>query len=312
MSRAACAVVDGNLPSDYKPAGQGAQWGHQAEGSGKLADRDSDLQSYWPVRVMRATDRRSLSRSATRALDVLEYFGQMRRPLRAVEIARRLILHPSTTNQLLKTMVESAHLTFEAGTKTYLPSPRLTGFSRWMIDAYGGDERLRHMIGQVHSASGEMVTLTTPNDLFMQVIDYAGFDADDESLDGAERGLRVSMFGSAIGAAYLSALPRPELRRLAGRARIPESEHAAVLEWMARIRQEGFADGPSADGTIWSLAVPLPAASFSVPLVLGLAGPSERVRANLPGLGKILRAAVKDLAEHVTQQGSPAKDATPR
>jgi DNA-binding IclR family transcriptional regulator len=272
-----------------------------------LAEQNSDLKSSWPMRIMRSTDRRSLSRSATRALDVLEYFGQVRRPLRAVEIARRLSLHPSTVNQLLKTMVESAHLAFDATTKTYLPSPRLTRFSRWMIDTYGSDERLRHLIAHVRSATGEMVTLTTPNDLFMQVIDYAGLDVDHEGLDGTERGLRVSLFGSAIGAAYLSTLPRPELRRLAERARIPEVEHDALLEWVACIRREGFADGPSAASTIWSLAVPLPDESFSVPLVLGLAGPIERVRANLPQLGKLLRAAVKNLpAGRETGPGSTA------
>ena len=240
------------------------------------------------MRVMRPADRRSLSRSATRALDVLEYFGQVRRPLRAVEIARKLGLHPSTANQLLKTMVESAHLAFDATTKTYLPSPRLTRFSRWMIDTYGGDERLRHLMGNVQSASGEMVTLTTPNDLFMQVIEFAGVDVDDEGLDGTERGLRVSMFGSAIGAAYLSTLTDPELRRLAERGRIPSAEHGALQQWMARIRRDGFAEGPSAEGTIWSLAVPLPAECFSVPLVLGLAGPAERVHADLPQLVRLL------------------------
>ena len=260
-----------------------------------MTEQNSELQRNWPMRIMRATDRRSISRSATRALDVLEYFGQVRRPLRAVEIARRLDLHPSTVNQLLKTMVESAHLAFDATTKTYLPSPRLTRFSRWMIDTFGADERLRHLIAQVQSSSGEMVTLTTPNDLSMQVIDYAGVDFGDGGLDGTERGLRVSLFGSAIGAAYLATLTRPDLLRLVERARIPEAEHEALLNWMTRIRREGYADGPSADDTIWSLAVPLKAECFNVPLVLGLAGPIARVRANLPQLGKVLRAAVKGL-----------------
>ena len=82
----------------------------------------------------RPGDRRSLSRSATRALDVLELFGQERRSLRAIEIAKALGLHPSTANQLLKTMVDSAHLTFDAVAKSYLPSPRLGRFGGWMTE----------------------------------------------------------------------------------------------------------------------------------------------------------------------------------
>lgn len=259
-----------------------------------------DPQSNWPMRVMRAGDRRSLSRSATRALDVLEYFGQVRRPLRAIEIARRFSLHPSTVNQLLKTMVESAHLTFEAGTKTYLPSPRLARFASWMVATYGSNEGLRRLIADVHALSNEVVTLTTPNDLFMQVVDFAGGDPESEFGDGndsgAERGLRVSMFGSAIGAAYLSTLPNSEVLRLAERARIDADDHDKILKMMMKMRTDGYAEGPSAAGSIWSIAVPLPSRHDTVPLVLGLAGPVDRVRPNLPQLAKVLHTGIANLA----------------
>ena len=248
--------------------------------------------------VLRAGDRRSLSRSATRALDVLEYFGQVRRPLRAIEIARTLSLHPSTVKQLLKTMVESAHLTFDAGPKTYLPSPRLTRFSSWMVDVYGSDERLRGMIANVHDHSHEIVTLTTPNDAFMQVIDLAGVDfaKDGTESAGAERGLRVPMFRSVVGAAYLSTLPAAEVRRLADRARIAEAEQAELLQLLKQIRADGYADGPSASGSMWSIAVPLAGISFSVPLVLGLSGSTERVRAKVGALSALMMAGAARLA----------------
>jgi DNA-binding IclR family transcriptional regulator len=152
----------------------------------------------WPVRVKRPSERRSLSRSATRALDVLEYFGQARRPLRAMEIAKALDLHPSTTNQLLKTMVDSAHLVFDARAKTYLPSHRLAAFSAWLVESWGGDERLRGLVREVAAATGEIVTLTTPNDLFMQILDVAG---PPPTTPPTQRGHRGSGLGSGVGAA---------------------------------------------------------------------------------------------------------------
>ena len=259
---------------------------------------ESEPRDKWPMRVLRAGDRRSASRSATRALDVLELFGEVRRPLRAVEIARRFELHPSTVNQLLKTMVESAHLTFEAGTKTYLPSPRLTRFGSWLAETYGGDGRLRALIAELRGQCGEVVTLTTPNDLFMQVIDHAGADfADAKSNSQAERGLRVSMFGSAIGAAYLSTLPASEVRRLAARARIPAAGHPALHAMLEAVRIDGFASGQSAEGSIWSIAVPLSAGSIGVPLVLGLAGPAERVGPQASGLAAAMRSAIARLSD---------------
>lgn len=243
----------------------------------------------WPVKVKRPGDRRSLSRSATRALDVLELFGRTRRGLRAVEIARALDLHPSTTNQLLKTMVESAHLTFEAATKAYLPSPRLTRFAGWMVESYGADEGLRRLVRDLQAATGETVTLTTPNDLFMQVVELAGPGLGGE---GAERGLRISMFGSATGAAFLSALPDGEMLRLAVRARIAEDEHGGLLARAAIIRKEGAAEGPSPDGTTWSIAMILPAGISPAPLVLGLAGPAGRVRPRMEDLRRLMGDAI--------------------
>lgn len=238
------------------------------------------------VRVKRPGDRRSLSRSATRALDVLELFGTMRQPLRAVEISKALGTHPSTTNQLLKTMLDSGHLVFEAKGKTYLPSPRLAEFSAWIMASYGAGGRLRDLIDAVHSATGMVVTISTPNDLFMQVIDCAVPDG-----QRGERGLSVSLFGSAIGSAYLTMLDDAEVLRLADRARVPEADIPAILQDLAQIRQAGFADGATAGSDYWSMAMPLPMRGLRVPTVLGLAGTRAEVCPRLEELYGIMREA---------------------
>lgn len=238
------------------------------------------------VRVKRPGDRRSLSRSATRALDVLELFGLTRRPLRAVDISKALGTHASTTNQLLKTMLDSGHLVFDARGKTYLPSPRLAEFGAWIIASYGADGRLRDLIEEVHVATGMVVTISTPNDLFMQVIDCAIPEG-----QSGERGLSVSLFGSAIGSAYLAMLGDDEVLRLADRARVPATDIPAILEDLAKIREAGFADGATAGSTYWSIAMPLPLRGLSVPTVLGLAGTDTDVRHRLDELYGIMREA---------------------
>jgi DNA-binding IclR family transcriptional regulator len=240
------------------------------------------------VRVKRPSERRSLSRSATRALDVLEYFGEVRRPLRAVEIARVLSMHPSTTNQLLKTMVNSAHLVFDAHGKTYLPSPRLARFSTWISNTYGSGGRLHDLVQEVHTCTQMVVTITTPNDLFMQIIDVAV-----PSEQTTERGTMISVFGSVIGAAYLSTLPQTELKRLATRARIPLAEMPATLLQAAQVRRDGYAEGASTGGEMWSIAMPLPMQGLRVPTVLGLAGSPEQVRQDLLPLINVMSSAIK-------------------
>lgn len=243
------------------------------------------------IRVKRPGDRRSLSRSATRALDVLELFGRERRPLRAVEISNTLGTHPSTTNQLLKTMLDSGHLAFDARAKTYLPSPRLAEFGAWIMASYGADGRLRDLMETVRAATGMTVTISTPNDLFMQLIDCVVPDG-----QRGERGLSVSVFGTAIGSAYLAALDDDEVLRLAERARVPSGDLPAVLQDLAQIRLAGFADGATAGSDYWSMAMPLPMRGLRVPTVLGLAGSSAQVRGRLGDLFAIMREAVANWA----------------
>ena len=168
-----------------------------------ITSRERSTQLPVTSRVRQPHDRRSLSRSATRALDVLEYFGVVCRPLRAVEIAHALGLHASTTDQLLKTMVDSAHLVFEARTKLYHPSPRLIRFGGWLADSYFGDDRIRHMMEAIQAGSGETVTLAAQNDLFMQVIDTL----QPGGSPAVMRGIKVPLFGLGPGRG-LSGHPR--------------------------------------------------------------------------------------------------------
>ena len=241
----------------------------------------------FPPRIKRPSERRSRSRSAIRALDMLEFFGDARRPLRAFEVARMLDMQPSTADQLLKTMVDSGHLVFDAHHKTYYPSPRLIGFSIWLLEAFGPDDRLRGLIHDVQARSGMTVTLTTPNDLFMQVIDIA-FPIGSPS----ERGLRISLFGSVVGSAYLATLDPDTLTRLAKRARVAPSDLPSLRETAESVRLAGYAEGPTPDGFIWSIAMHLPSPNVHLPLVLGLAGPLDEVVPRRAALQQLMAEAV--------------------
>lgn len=239
--------------------------------------------------VKRPGEQRSVSRSATRALDVLELFGTRRCAMRAVEIGGALGLNPSSTNQMLKTMIGSGHLVFDARKKTYLPSARLTKFSRWISSLYGPDADIRDLLTDIGQRTGLVATASSPNDLFMQIIDSAIPEG-----STAERGLRISIFGSAIGSAYLSTLDDAEIMRLATRARLDKVQKQMLPEQVAFVREQGFAQGSTADDQIWSVALPLPVEVFQVPTVLGIAGPHDTVRDAASALVETIRQAIQD------------------
>ncbi|MCE7796413.1 helix-turn-helix domain-containing protein [Sphingobium sufflavum] len=239
--------------------------------------------------MKRPGEKRSVSRSATRALDVLELFGGEGRWLRAKEIGDRLSLSSSSINQLLKTMVDSGHLVFNIDSKAYLPSPRLLTFAGWLGELYQGHSGLHQLVAMLQERTSIGVTLTAPNDLFMQIVDLATAPG-----DTAERGLQISMFGSAIGSAYLSTLADADIVRLAQRARIESGPIALIMEGVRQIRQDGFADGPSGDGAIWSIAMPLPLQGPGYSLILALAGAAGEVRDRRDLLLATMRDAISE------------------
>jgi DNA-binding IclR family transcriptional regulator len=140
-------------------------------------------------------------------------------------------------------------------------------------------------LADVHQRCGLVVTFVTLNDLFMQVIDLAGNG-------GGERGLKISLFGSTIGSAFLATLSDDEVRRLAQRARVPATEMASVLAVLGEIREAGYASGPATRADIWSIAVALPASVLQGKAVLGLAGPAEAVRGDLEGHVRLMREGI--------------------
>jgi hypothetical protein len=91
----------------------------------------------------------------------------------------------------------------------------------------------------------------------------------------------------------LSTLPSAEIERLMARARISERDVPAIVAHAAAVRREGVADGPSAAGRYWSIALSLPAGLSPAPLILGLAGPAERIKQNLARLQRLMRSTVE-------------------
>lgn len=246
-------------------------------------------QSRGTLRFRRPGDRRSLSRSATRALDVLECFGDERRRLRAVEIGRMLGLQGSSANQLLKTMVDSAHLVFDAKTKTYYPSPRMAGFASLMTDAFGRDDRLRMLVHDLQLRTRLSISLTSPNGLYMQILRIempAG--------QSTERGSQIGLFGSAVGSAYLASLPDAAIIDQAERAGLDRRSLPDLLEMARKVRQDGYADGDGVIDAFWTVAMSIPDGIFPIPLVLAAAGDRDEVKPKAPEL----RAAMSEMIVH--------------
>lgn len=228
-------------------------------------------------------ERRNISKSAVRALDVLEHFAAVRRPLRATDIANALDLHPSSADQLLKSMVDAAYLLIDPEGKLYRPSPRLLSFANWLEEGFFGGDRLNGIVKQLGVRTGQIVTLAAPQMGSLQLVDVAAPPA----LAGLVRkGSRVSLTRSAIGAAFLAAHDKRDAERWIARA--PEMRHTTsddrreLLASVATARDQGYACGIS--DRLFSIALPLPRPATGIQLVLGLAGPPDHVEPQIAEL----------------------------
>ncbi|TAL02217.1 MAG: hypothetical protein EPO08_07525 [Rhodospirillaceae bacterium] len=249
--------------------------------------------------------------SAVRALHILELLASAERPLRAVEIAVAMGLSPSSANRLLKTMVDSAYLIFDPGTKRYHVSPRVTKFGSALADNYFGSGLIDRLMRSAHLTLGEMITLSTSQGSFMQLIDLvrppqparrARLVPVDSGI-----GMRIPLFGSCTGAAWLSSQSEKTIRasvRLCRRELGREANDVGpILERVKRVAEQGYAfGGVSAHDDMRGLAVPLPPCPNGVVLVLGAVGPSREMEKKRESIADLLKQEVDQFL------GSKARD----
>lgn len=158
---------------------------------------------------------KNYSKSANRALDVMDYLAQVGGGARAADIADALGIARSSADQLLKSMVFGGYLVLSAEGRNYYPSLRMARVGHWMSQSYPDLDRHRAIIEDIHAQTGEVVTLSMQNDCFMQMMGAASSGDDDPHL---ETGAKVPVVGSAIGSAALTTKSPRAINRLVERA----------------------------------------------------------------------------------------------
>lgn len=240
-------------------------------------------------------------KSAIRALHALELLVAAERPLRAIEIARSLNLRPSSTNQLLKTLVDSAYLIFDPSTKYYYPSPRIFNLGAPLQqNHFNAVKSLVRSLSQALEHE-HTLCLAASQGSFMQVI-HVHRTSEEESesrfqtLD-SRIGSRRPLFGSSVGAAWLSSQSEEKIRaaiRLCRRELGRDAENIRqILKRMRSIKSQGYAfGGLSYDDSIRSIAVPLPPCPSGIVLVLAASGASAEIGKRRKEIVNIMKSMI--------------------
>lgn len=237
------------------------------------------------------------AKSAVRALDIVELMCREGKPLRAYEIASAIGLSPSSADQLLKTLVDSAYLIFDPDSKCYHFSPRLAQIGAPLVTSYFSDGALQRLMeavyrGLEHLVHVEMMHVMTSQGTYMQILD--------ERLAPESIGMRIPLFGSSSGAAWLATQTNEAVcaaiarcnRELGAWAKDPNR----ILHGVQRVRTQGFAVGGITVGKdLCGIAVALPKAKSGVTLVLTVTAPKLELKEKQTTIATVINAKISEI-----------------
>lgn len=240
-------------------------------------------------------------KSCYRVTNVLDFFREYPGPARGIDIAHAIRIPVSSTNELLKTLVDTGYINFEPATKRYSLSLRFLTLADSIAEHNPGLRGLLSAARVFHTETGDTVAILIRNGHRMQFL---------YKLTGTYAGPpygSVPILGTAAGGAqlmtlrpnHLSRVVRPALRLYAPQRRGAEFERLMrKLEWF---RTEGVAisDENIHPQGIRAVAIPVVVpGDQQPPLVFGVGGhktSAEIARTgSFHGVARTLRSIVSE------------------
>ncbi len=237
-------------------------------------------------------------KSVARVFEILECFEHKRRPLNATSVARTLGYPQSSTQALLRTMVNLGYLTFDSRIRAYFPTPKFLLTTGWLANTPPGNSSLLEAVDDLQQMTGETVTLSSYCDLDMLIVRMtAGSHPITLNLHAGDR---LSLFHSAVGLAFLADQTDDVVRRLIRRGRSLAAgtsaravKPAKVREGIELVRERGAAIGYGLvlEG-VGAIAAAIRCPISGAPYVLGIGGPEARIRSQESQILKALLTVV--------------------
>jgi DNA-binding IclR family transcriptional regulator len=238
-------------------------------------------------------------KSADRAMAILEVFREQRRPISARALADALSMPRSSTNVLLRSMIAGGYLRYDEQTMLYYPTLKVFHLGSWLIEGYLDDPALDAALHALQEVTGETVCLWAR--IGTQLAAIAVIPGPQAISLNVETGTTAPLFSSVVGLAMLGALDDQRIAHLyaryerAGGAPLDQAE---LEHEVTGARLRGYCIGydrwlPDAG----AVAAAIDPAGAPEPLVIGIGGPTFRVRRN----ESAIIASVCEAKQHIGQ-----------
>ena len=223
-------------------------------------------------------------KSADRAMAMLEIFRAIRAPLSARDIAEHLAMPRSSTNVLLRSMIQGGYLRYDDQRAVYYPTLRVFHLGSWLAEGLLDDPQMDRLLQRLKDETGETVCLWARIGLGLTAVQI--LESNQPIKLQFNTGVHAPLFGSTVGAAMLAGLPDATVDALAARHNSqstgePPLDMAALRLDIATNRHRNYALGYDR----WlqdagAAATPILPAGADEPLVVAVGGPTYRVRRN--------------------------------
>ncbi|HWV53669.1 IclR family transcriptional regulator [Pseudorhodoplanes sp.] len=257
----------------------------------------------------------STAKSAQRAFEILELFGERRTPLSVMDVVRALDYPQSSTSMLLKGLHAFGYLNYDSRQRRYSPTARVALLGAQITRGFFFSGDLAKLAYDLQARTGEEVLFGMQNGVHVQYIQTLESPA--YAMPFHHRSGTLRPIGrTATGKMLLSLKSNTEIgalvRRINANDRKPSVNLTVLLAEIEAIRECGYAvcheeATPGASG-LGMLMPPLP---DHPPIAIGIAGRTERIRARQSSLIDELREAVQGFAEQSGKTGGASERQRP-
>lgn len=245
-------------------------------------------------------------KSARRAMELLEFFAEWRRPASVKEVSQSLGWPQSSTSVLLRALADAGFYDQDPRTGMYAPSVRILLAAEWIGEQLFSDKSLLGLMERVHGQTGHTVMIGAQHGVHVRYLHV--LQATREGRFTARIGSLRSLFRSAPGKMLLTLKGEREVALLLRRANATETDpaHVLALDDVLREREEtrrnGYALslGTSEPGAA-ALAILLPVPRGEKPMTLSVGGPLREVVQEKAKLLQALEQAVGPIRAAVRQ-----------
>lgn len=237
--------------------------------------------AYRPKIEVRPTYDRRTTHSAIRALDVLAYFDDIRRPATVGEVARALSIPQSSTSLLLKSLVAAGYVNHDPLNRTFRTAERTALLGHWIDPRLLRESSLIEAMRSLRDETSATTFLAVRNGWSAQYILVVEAQTDGlfHLVAGTVRPLVASCAGYALMKNWgdqkiISATLRHNIETDAD-----DLSPKQVLEAVEHVRKHGYAVSVNLHrhGGL-AVAMPLPSFNGSESIALGIGGVGDTSR----------------------------------